>query len=112
MYQSSATLRLSWPGWARQGKAGGTLKNYRRGRLVLSSTQEAPFRWRPWLLNTWTRVTDPWIWRLYWFRWCLGLLKANWNKPVQLTRQLRRQLERKGRLVLGPDGVAPRLGLR
>jgi hypothetical protein len=90
------------PGWARQGQAGGTTKNYRRKRLIFSSNPNA-FIIRPRFRRTNTDFTTPYAWRLFWLRYCLGWLKKDWNKPVRLTRQLRRQLERNGGLVLNED---------
>ena len=81
------------------------IKNRRLGRFVLSANQGAPIRWIPRFLRTATRGTDPWIWRLYWLRLCLGLMKTDWDRPVQLTRQLRRQLERKGYLTILPGAL-------
>ena len=71
-----------------------------RGRWQLSYNSGAPWRWRPWSIYTGHRATDPWVWRVYLFRLCLGFLKTDWNRPMRLSRQLRRQLERKGRLVV------------
>lgn len=72
----------------------------RRGRLVFSHHPQVAWRWVPWLLSTATVATTPWVWRLYWGSCCLGLLKSDWDKPTRLTRQLRRQIERGGRLVI------------
>lgn len=77
----------------------------RHGRTAFSFHAEVPIRWLPWLLVTTTDWTTPWVWRLYWLRFCLGRLKSDWAMPTKLTRQLRRQLERKGRLVLGAAGL-------
>lgn len=78
------------------------MKQYRRNRLVLSHFDAAPLVWMPRFHFTGDDWSMPWVWRIFWLRLCLGLLKTDWNRPVVLTRQLRRQLERKGRLILGP----------
>jgi len=60
--------------------------------------------WLPhWFVNV-DDPTSPFIVRFFWRTYCLAWLKT--GKPVKLTRQLRRQLARKGRLVLmGPKGL-------
>jgi hypothetical protein len=79
---------------------------WQRGRWQLSYKSGARWWWLPWALYTGDRATDPWVWRVYLFRLCFGFLKTDWNRPTKLTRQLRRQLERKGRLVM-QAGWAP-----
>jgi hypothetical protein len=62
--------------------------------------------WRPHWLLTADDPTSPFVARLFWRTYCLGWLKPEWEKPMRLSRQLRRQLARKGRLVLmGPKGL-------
>lgn len=84
------------------------MKTYRWRRLVLAQNSGLPGGWFsiPRLLRTANNIRVPWVWRLFWGHWCLGLLKKNWDKPVRLTRQLRRQFARKGKLHIVPGALA------
>jgi hypothetical protein len=48
------------------------MRQYRHGRIVLNYLEKAPFRLTPFFLHTASRCTDPWIWRVFWLRLCLG----------------------------------------
>lgn len=72
----------------------------RIGRIRYGGHPEMPLLLRPRFLYTGHLGSDPWVWRCFWLRFYLGLMKTDWSRPTKLSRQMRRQLERKGRITM------------
>lgn len=82
---------LAWPPFESQR---------RLGRWQFAGHPDAPLHLVPRVLETSDAAGTPWVIRIFWLRACLGLMKSDWDHPTRLSRQLRRQLQRKGSLTL------------